>query len=116
MLRSFLIGKIHRATVTGADPDYEGSITVDRLLMDSAGMAPFEQVHVYNVSSGKRFVTYLMSGEPGSGEIVVNGAAALLVRIGDRLIIAAYGMLDERESRDWRPSVVLVDDRNRMRE
>ncbi len=115
MQRLFLVGKIHRAVVTGADPDYEGSLTVDQLLMASAGMAPFEQVHVYNVSNGKRFVTYLMSGESGSGEIVVNGAAALLVETGHRLIIAAYGLLDDRESRSFRPAIVQVDEHNRMR-
>lgn len=115
MQRIFLRCKIHRATVTGARPDYEGSITVDRALMEEAGLSPFEQVHVYNVSNGRRFVTYVIEGAPGGGEVVVNGAAALLVEVGQKLIIAAYAVLDEREAEGWHPAVVQVDERNRLR-
>jgi aspartate 1-decarboxylase len=109
----FLKAKIHRVTVTGADPDYEGSISVDTLLMEAAGMSPFEQVHVYNVSNGRRFVTYLMEGARGTGEITVNGAAAHLVETGHLLIIAAYCMLEPDEIAGWKPAVVLVDAANR---
>jgi aspartate 1-decarboxylase len=115
MQRFFLRAKIHRVTVTGAYPDYEGSITIDATLLRLAGMAPFEQVHVYDVTNGQRFVTYIIEGRPDSGEIVVNGAAARLVEVGHLLIVASYCILDDHESPGWQPSVVLVNERNHPR-
>jgi aspartate 1-decarboxylase len=113
MHRTMMHGKIHRATVTGAYLDYEGSIALDPDLYEAAGLLPYEQVHVLDVSNGNRFVTYVIEGEPGSGEVAVNGAAARLVAVGDTVIILAYAELDDEEARALRPKVVLVDDRNR---
>ncbi len=106
-------GKIHRATVTDANPDYQGSLTLDPLLMEAAGMLAFEQVHVLDVDNGARVITYVIEGEPGSGEVVVNGAAALRISRGDRVIIVAYAEMDEAEARVTRPRVVIVNERNR---
>ena len=116
MIRSFLRSKIHRATVTEANVEYEGSITIDRHLMNAAGLVPFERVEVYDVDNGNRFATYVIEGEPGSGDICVNGAAARLVRPGDKVIIACYCMLHEGEVVDHKPKLVFVDARNRIRE
>lgn len=116
MIRSFLRSKIHRATVTEANVEYEGSITIDRHLMNAAGLAPFEKVEIYDVDNGNRFATYVIEGEPGSGDICVNGAAARLVRPGDKVIIACYCMLHEGEILSHKPRLVFVDARNRIRE
>ncbi|MDH7570288.1 MAG: aspartate 1-decarboxylase [Armatimonadota bacterium] len=105
-----LKSKIHRATVTGADIDYVGSITIDLDLMDRAGLHPGEQVHVWNVANGARFETYAMPGDRGSGVICVNGAAAHLARPGDKVIIAAFALTDE----PVQPRIVLVDEQNRF--
>lgn len=106
-------GKIHRATVTEADLNYEGSLTVDMDLVDAAGMRPYEMVHVVNVNNGSRFETYLIEGERGSGTICLNGAAARLGMKGDKVIIIAYGQVEETElPRDFQPKVVLVDEKN----
>ncbi|MGH2721128.1 MAG: aspartate 1-decarboxylase [Actinomycetota bacterium] len=113
MRRTMMHGKIHRATVTGAYLDYEGSIALDPDLYEAAGLVPYEQVHVLDVSNGNRFVTYVIEGERGSGEVAVNGAAARLVAVGDTVIVLAYAELEDAEARTLRPKVVLVDDRNR---
>lgn len=115
MIRTFLRSKIHRATVTEANVDYEGSITIDRDLMDAAGLVPFEKVEVYNVTSGTRFETYVIEGPAGGGDICINGAAAHLARPGDKVIIASYCMLDEREISDHRPRLVFVKEGNGIR-
>jgi len=114
MFRMMCKGKIHRATVTDANLHYVGSITIDRELIDKADIIPFEQVQVVDVNNGSRFETYVIEGAPGSGEICVNGAAARLVAPGDKVIIISYGMLSDEEARNLQPSVVLVDDKNRV--
>lgn len=108
-MRMMLKGKIHRARVTEADPNYEGSITIDADLMDAADILPFEQVHVLDVNNGQRLQTYAIEGERGSGEICVNGAAARLVSVGDFVIILAYHLVPEADARDARPKLVYVD-------
>ncbi len=113
-LRKMLLGKIHRATVTMADGNYEGSITVDGELLAQAGILAHEAVVVWNATNGERFETYAIPGEPGSGVVCVNGAAAHLVSRGDKVIVACFGWLEEAVARDWQPRVVFVDDRNRM--
>jgi aspartate 1-decarboxylase len=115
MMRKMLRAKIHRATITQADVDYEGSITIDRRLMDATDLLPNEAVCVWNVTNGNRFETYAVEGPPDSGVICVNGAAAHLVRPGDLVIIAAYTWLDEDEARAHEPRVVFVDEQNRIR-
>ena len=115
MMRFFLRSKIHRATVTEANLDYEGSITIDSHLMNAAGLLPFEKVEVYNVTSGTRFETYVIEGAPGEGDICVNGAAAHLVSEGDKVIIACYAALHEGQILHHRPKLVFVDERNRIK-
>ena len=115
-MRKVLQGKIHRATITGADLHYEGSITVDKRLMDASGLLEWEAVHVWNVTNGERFETYVLEGERDSGVICVNGAAAHLVRPGDLVIIAAYAWMEEDAARKHEPKVVFVDEQNRIRE
>jgi aspartate 1-decarboxylase len=115
MMRTFLRSKIHRATVTDADVDYEGSITIDRHLLNAADIRPYEKVEIYNVTSGTRFETYAIEGEPGSGEIGINGAAAHLARPGDKVIIACYGMVHEGQMLNHVPKLVFVDERNGIR-
>ena len=114
MLRSLLSGKIHRATVTHADLHYVGSLTVDLELMDAAGMVADERITLVDIDTGARLETYLIEGEPGSGVIGVNGAAAHLVHPGDKVIIMSYGLMDENEAVGHRPRVVHVDDGNRV--
>jgi len=113
VMRTMLKCKIHRATVTEANLHYEGSITVDRDLMDAAGLIEYEQVHVYDIDNGDRFSTYVIAGERGSGVICLNGAAARRVAKGDLVILAAYAAYDEKELADYRPVKVYVDGRNR---
>ena len=113
--RSMLKSKIHRATVTHADLDYEGSLTLDAKLLEAADILPFEEVHVWNVTRGTRLRTYAMSGEAGSGVVCVNGAAAHLARPGDLIIVATYTQLDDAAARTHRPRIVLVDADNRIR-
>jgi aspartate 1-decarboxylase len=115
MMRFFLRSKIHRATVTEANLDYEGSITIDRYLMNAAGLLPFEKVEVYNVTNGNRFETYVIEGEAGEGDICVNGAAAHLVSRGDKVIIACYCAVHEGQMLDHRPKLVFVDERNQIK-
>jgi aspartate 1-decarboxylase len=112
MQRQMLKSKIHRATVTGCDPDYVGSLTLDPELMRTADLITNEQVHVWNIENGARFVTYAIDGEPGSGTVQVNGAAARLVSEGDKVIVASFGAYDERDLEAYAPVVVHVDDRN----
>lgn len=114
MMRILLKAKIHRATVTDRSLDYEGSVTIDRDLMDAVGILPYEQVHVYNVSNGERFETYAISGERASGEICVNGAAAHRAEIGHKIIIASYAFFTDEDLRDFNPRVALVDANNRI--
>ncbi|MGH2950566.1 MAG: aspartate 1-decarboxylase [Solirubrobacterales bacterium] len=114
MHRQMLKSKIHRATVTARDPDYVGSITLDPELMRQADLLATEQVHVWDIANGARFVTYAIEGEPGAGEVQVNGAAALLVNEGDRVIVASFGSYDETDLTAYSPLVVHVDDRNRV--
>lgn len=113
MKRTMMFGKIHRAVVTDANVDYPGSISVDAELIRAAGLLPFEQVHVLDVDNGARFETYLIEARPGSGEVVVNGAAARLVQSGDKVIVIAYAQMEEDEALRHRPKVVLVDESNR---
>jgi aspartate 1-decarboxylase len=114
MLRTFLRSKIHRATVTEANLEYEGSITIDRTLMDAAGLAPFELVHVLNLNNGERFETYAITGPQGSGTMCVNGAAARLAQKGDKIIVLAYGLVDGVPTEKDAPVVVHVDEKNRQ--
>lgn len=111
-MRHMLWGKIHRATVTQQDVDYVGSITIDKDLMDAAGIRANEVVHVYDIDNGARLSTYAVEGERGSGIIGMNGAAARLVMKGDKVIIAAYVWMDEAVALDHEPRIVLVDDEN----
>jgi aspartate 1-decarboxylase len=110
MQLTFLKAKLHRATVTSADMNYEGSISLDRALCRTAGLLEFEQVDVYDVTNGARFTTYVIYGEPG--QVQVNGAAARLVQAGDRVIVAAYVQLDAEEVPRHAPRVVLLGDKN----
>jgi aspartate 1-decarboxylase len=109
-----LKSKIHRATVTDCDVDYIGSITLDPELMRQADLLPNEQVHVWDIDNASRFVTYAIEGEQGSGTVQVNGAAAHLVREGDKVIVASFGAFDERDLETYSPIVVHVDEQNRM--
>lgn len=108
MQRQMLKSKIHRATVTDCDPDYVGSITLDPELMASADLIPNEQVHVWDIDNGARFVTYAIEGRSGSGELQVNGAAARLVQRGHKVIVASFGNYDERDLEAYSPIVVHV--------
>lgn len=114
MTREMLRAKVHRITVTECDVAYEGSLTLDRDLMDACGMVPFERIDVYDVDNAQRFSTYLIEGPRGSGACCVNGAAARLVERGHKVIIAAYATVDEADVRSHVPRIVLVDDANRI--
>lgn len=113
MQRIMFRAKIHRATVTQADLHYVGSITIDQDLLDAADIIENERVDIYNITNGNRLSTYVISGARGSGVIGINGAAARLLSPGDMVIIAAYGNFEEVEARTLKPTVVLVDERNR---
>ncbi len=114
MQRIMLRGKIHRATVTQCDLAYEGSCAIDEDLLDAAGMLPYEKIDIWNVNNGERFSTYIIPGERGSGVISLNGAAARCVHLGDLVIIATFGLMDDEEIKTFRPKVVLVDEKNRI--
>ena len=114
MQRRMFRGKIHRARVTEADLHYEGSVTIDRDLMDAADMIANEEVHVWNVDRGTRLVTYIIEGERGSGVICINGAAAHLVGVGDIVILACFASMSDEEARVFEPKVVRVDASNRI--
>jgi aspartate 1-decarboxylase len=107
-----LKSKIHRATVTDGNIDYEGSITIDTKLMEAADMLPYEQVQVLNINNGARFSTYVIEGEPGRGDICLNGAAARLAVKGDLVIILTYTDMRDEEARNHKPRIVLVDEKN----
>lgn len=109
-----LKSKIHRATVTDSDLHYEGSLTLDETLMKAADIFPFERVHIYNITNGHRFETYVIRGEKDSGIICVNGAAAHLARQGDLIIIASYCLIEDRRAKIYRPKLVFVDGNNRV--
>jgi aspartate 1-decarboxylase len=115
MLRLMLKSKVHRATVTEADLDYEGSLTLDQELMDAADLREFEGISVYNITNGSRFETYVISGRRGSGTVCINGAAAHLAGLGDLVIIASYTWLEEKEVLTRQPRIVLVDGKNRIK-
>lgn len=114
MFLTLLKAKLHRATVTGADLDYEGSIGIDRDLLDQSGILPHEQVDVFNLNTGGRFTTYAIEAPRGSGAICVNGAAARLVQTGDKVIIVAYCQLPAEEARNYHPTVVVLGEGNRV--
>jgi aspartate 1-decarboxylase len=109
-----LHAKLHRVTVTQADPDYVGSVTIDRVLLEAARLLPGERVDIVDVTNGNRLTTYVIEGEAGSGQICINGAAAHLIEPGDIAIIIAYAQMDEDEARAYVPSVVFVDQHNRV--
>ena len=111
-MRVMLKSKVHRATVTGADVNYEGSITLDPALMQAADILPYEQVHVVDVNNGARLVTYAIEGAPNSGDVVLNGAAARLVNVGDIVIVISYRDVPEEELRGHQPRLVYVDAQN----
>jgi aspartate 1-decarboxylase len=111
-----LKSKLHRATVTGADLNYVGSITIDEDLMDASGLLEYEKVQVANITNGKRFETYVIKGERKLGQICLNGAAAHYVNIGDKVIIMAYALLEQGELAAFKPKIVFVDDKNRIKE
>ena len=113
MFRTMLKSKIHRATVTHADLHYVGSVTVDADLMKAADLYEGEQVAIVDINNGNRLETYVITGEPGSGVIGINGAAAHLIDPGDLVILISYAMMDEQECREFEPSVVFVDADNR---
>lgn len=114
MLRTMFKSKIHRATVTHADLHYVGSLTVDLDLLEAADLLPGEQVSVVDIANGSRFETYLIAGERGSGVVGVNGAAAHLAGVGDLVIVISYAQLTDEEARSFEPTVVHVDERNRI--
>lgn len=116
MLRTMMKGKIHRATVTEANVDYMGSITIDRHLMEAADILPYELVHVVDVANGARLETYVIEGVPGSGQICMNGAAARLIHEGDLVIIISYCQVEDEEARRIVPRQVKVDSLNRILE
>ncbi|MCA1593878.1 MAG: aspartate 1-decarboxylase [Acidobacteria bacterium] len=116
MIRTMIYGKIHRATVTAADLNYIGSITIDSLLLEAARILPFERVQVVDINNGNRLETYTIPGEAGSGIVQLNGAAAHLVSVGDLVIVMSYVQVYEPVPEDWQPAVVMVDEKNRMTE
>jgi aspartate 1-decarboxylase len=111
--RTLMKSKVHRATVTEANLNYVGSLTIDPDLMDLAGLLPHERVQVVDINNGERLETYLISGERGSGVLCLNGAAARRVQPGDIVIVISYGQYDEQEAPGHEPTVVLCDERNR---
>ena len=113
MRRTLMKSKIHRATVTDANLHYQGSVTIDPLLMAAADILPHERVEIYDVSNGNRLATYAIPGAPGRGEVCLNGAAAHLVARGDLVILATYADFEEAEARRFQPKVVFVDAQNR---
>jgi|SRR3984893_16207806 aspartate 1-decarboxylase len=115
-MRIMLRSKLHRLRLTGADPDYEGSIAIDTNLLEAAGIIEYEMVHVWNVSNGERLETYAIKAPAGSGEVALNGAAALRGKLGDIIIVAAFAPMDELKARRHIPTVIHVDEQNQPRE
>ncbi len=116
MFRLMLRSKIHRATVTDANLEYEGSLTVDPLLLQAASILPYEQVSVSNLNNGERFETYVIPGKSGSGEMVLNGPTARKGVKGDKIIVFCYEYFNEEELKSFKPKLVMVDEKNRVRE
>lgn len=116
MLRDMLQSKLHRAIVTDVRPDYEGSLTVDLDLIERAKMLVHQKIAVLNITNGERFETYLIPGERGKRECIINGAAARLALKGDRVIIISYGYYNEQELATYHPTVVILDHENRIKE
>ncbi|HJV61523.1 MAG TPA: aspartate 1-decarboxylase [Albitalea sp.] len=116
MSRIMLRAKLHRATVTEADLHYEGSCAIDATLLEAADMREFEQIELYNIHNGERFSTYAIPAPPGSGVISLNGAAARKAQVGDLLIICTYAPLDDAEAATHKPKIVLLDERNAIKE
>ncbi len=116
MRRIMLRAKIQKLVVTETNLDYEGSLTLDEGLMNAVSMIAFEQVHVYNISNGERFSTYLIKGAKGSGVVGINGAAVHKAKVGDKLIVASYVSLDEGETDFFMPKILLVDEKNKIKE
>lgn len=114
MIKEMMIGKIHRATVTGANLSYVGSITIDKDLLDAVGIEANQKVEIVNNNNGARLATYVIEGERGKGDVCLNGAAARLVQPGDVVIIIAYGLLDDAERENFEPKVILMDDNNKI--
>ena len=115
MFRVMFKSKIHRATVTGANVDYEGSLTIDSDLLKAADILPNEQIHVWDVTNGTRLVTYALAGPKGSGIVCVNGAGAHLVKPGDLIIVATYTTLTSKKAKKYEPTVVFVDADNKIK-
>ena len=115
MLRTVCRSKIHRATVTEANIQYTGSLTIDAQLMKAADLAPYEQIHVVDVTNGARLVTYCIEGSPGSGTICANGAAARLISPGDQIIVIAYAQVTAEEFEAFAPKIVILDEQNRIK-
>ncbi len=116
MKRIMLKSKVHKAVATETNLEYDGSLTLDASLMEAADMVPNEQIHVYNIKNGERFITYLIKGECDSGVVGINGAAAHKVKVGDHLIIATYVLMEDRETDFYMPKIVLVDGNNKIKE
>jgi len=114
MLREMCKAKIHQATVTEADLNYTGSITIDKALLDELDILHYERVQVLNINNGARMETYVIEGEPDSGIICLNGAAARWAVPGDKVIIIAYCLIDDAEARSWKPKIVLLDEKNKI--
>ncbi|MEO1940194.1 aspartate 1-decarboxylase [Candidatus Thioglobus sp.] len=114
MQRIFLKAKLHRVTATASEVDYEGSCEIDGVLLDAAGIGSFEQIQIYNINNGNRFITYAIRGKDNSGVISVNGAAAHKASVGDLLIIATYASYDEKELKDYTPKLCYVDKSNAL--
>ncbi len=114
MYITVLRSKIHRAVVTGSDKDYEGSLTLDSALMAAAEMVEYEKVDVWNVSNGERFSTYLIPGL--KGDVIVNGAAAWRAKPGDKLIVSSFATMERETVRNWKPTIVIVDEENKISE
>lgn len=115
MIRVLMKSKIHGATVTEANLRYTGSITIDSRLMKGANICAFERVQIVNLNNGSRVETYVIEGQPGSGMICMNGAAARWAEVGDKVIIISYGLMDAREMKKHRPTILFVDDKNRLK-
>lgn len=115
MQRQMLTAKIQRATITDADLNYEGSLTIDKEILDAVGMRPYERVMVYNINNGERFDTYAIEGEPGSGVIGLNGAAARKGLVGDLIIIVTYASFSEEELSNYSPKIVLLSKSNKIK-
>jgi aspartate 1-decarboxylase len=116
MILTMLKSKLHRATVTACDLDYEGSAAIDTALLEAAGILPGEQIDVLSLASGVRITTYAIAAPSGSGAIILNGPAARMAQPGDLVIVMAYAQMDEREAATHKPKVLLLDARNRIRQ